>query len=188
VLARTLLAVEHCDECGFDYDLQTLRPIGPLLRAAVDPYLALFETDAATLRRRPAPETWSPLEYVSHLRDELLVQRERVLRALVEDVPTFVPMHRDERVELEHQNEQDATRVGEELVVATGLLADLFAVLDDDQLERTGIYNYPTPQERSIRWIGVHTLHECRHHLLDVEKATAISLPLHLRSAQVTGQ
>ena len=79
-------------------------------------------------------------------------------------------MHRDERVELEHQNEQDPTLVGEELVIATGLLAGLFAVLDDDQLERTGIYNYPTPQERSVRWIGVHTLHECRHHLLDIDK------------------
>jgi hypothetical protein len=49
----------------------------------------------------------------------------------------------------------------------------LFAVLDDDQLDRTGIYNYPTPQERSIRWVGVHTLHELRHHLFDIEKSSA---------------
>ena len=62
--------------------------------------------------------------------------------------------------------------MAEQLVVATELLAALFALLDDDQLERTGIYNYPTPQERSIRWIGVHTLHEFRHHLLDIERAS----------------
>jgi hypothetical protein len=164
---------DHCDECGFDYDLEKLRPIDALLRAGVEPYVAYLETDTPTLRRRPAPDTWSALEYVCHLRDVMLVQRERVLRALVEDVPTFVPMHRDERVELEREIAQDPERAAEQLVVATGLLADLFAVLDDDQLERTGIYNYPTPEERSIRWIGVHTLHECRHHLLDIEKLAA---------------
>jgi hypothetical protein len=165
--------VEHCDECGFAYDLATLRPIDALLRAGAEPYVARLKADPATLRRRPTPDTWSALEYVAHLRDMMLVQREKVLRALVEDVPTFVPMHRDERVELEHQNEQDPARVAEALIVATGLLADLFALLDDNQLERTGIYNYPTPEERSIRWIGVHTLHECRHHLGDIENFRA---------------
>ena len=68
------------------------------------------------------------------------------------------------------QPEWEPARVAEQLVIATELLTRLFAGLDDDQLERTGIYNYPAPQERSIRWIGVHTLHECRHHLLDVER------------------
>jgi hypothetical protein len=161
--------MEHCDECGFNYDLDALRPIDVLLREAVEPYVVILKTDAPALRRSPAPDVWSALEYASHLRDDLLVQREKVLRALVEDVPTFVPMHRDERVALEHQNDQEPARVAEQLVIATELLTGLFAVLDDDQLERTGIYNYPAPQERSIRWIGVHTLHECRHHLLDVE-------------------
>jgi DinB superfamily len=163
-------AVDHCDECGFDYDLDTLRPIDVLLREAVEPYVVILKIDAAVLRRSPAPDVWSALECASHVRDDLLVQREKVLRALVEDVPTFVPMHRDERVALEHQNEQEPARVAEQLVSAMELLTGLFAVLDDVQLERIGVYNYPAPQERSIRWIGVHTLHECRHHLLDIEK------------------
>jgi hypothetical protein len=162
--------VDHCDECGFDYDLDALRPIDSLLRAAVEPYFSILNSEAAVLRRSPAADTWSALEYASHLRDVMLVQRERVLRALIEDVPTFVPMHRDERVELERQNDQAPARVAEQLGISTDLLAELFGTLDDDQLERTGIYNYPAPQERSIRWIGVHTLHECRHHLLDIEK------------------
>jgi DinB superfamily len=172
--------VDHCDECAFDYDLDALRPIDGLLRATVEPYFAILKSGAPVLRRSPAADTWSALEYASHLRDVMLVQRERVLRALIEEVPTFVPMHRDERVELERQNDQDPARVAEQLRVATDLLAELFAALDDDQLERTGIYNYPAPQERSIRWIGVHTLHECRHHLLDIEEV------LELREAVTT--
>jgi hypothetical protein len=168
--------VEHCDECGFDYDLGALRPIDVLLRVAVQPYVVIVKTDAAVLQHRPAPDVWSALEYTSHVRDVMLVQRERVLLALVEDVPTFAPMHREARVELERQNEQEPADVADQLRIAAHLLADLFGVLDDDQLERTGIYNYPSPQARSIRWIGVHTLHECSHHLLDIEKLV-ISTP-----------
>jgi hypothetical protein len=58
------------------------------------------------------------LEYAGHVRDILFVQRERVLLALVEEVPTFVPMHRDERVPFVADNERDPAVVSEELAVA----------------------------------------------------------------------
>src|SRR5579863_9471800 len=60
---------EHCVACGFDgaaYEsaslLQAIRELGPqwrlLLREAGD-----------DLRLRPAPQTWSALEYAAHSRD-----------------------------------------------------------------------------------------------------------------------
>jgi hypothetical protein len=32
------------------------------------------------------------------------------------------------------------------------------------------IYHYPDTDERSLRWVPVHTLHEARHHLLDIRR------------------
>jgi len=165
--------VDTCDECGFAYDVTALRPLDRLLRDAVEPYRAVLDGDAADLRTRPAPGTWSALEYAGHVRDVLLAQRERVLLALVEDVPVFTPIHRDARAAIVRDGERPPSQVLAELVFAAELLADTFAVLDDAQLARTGIYNYPTPQPRSVEWIGVHTLHECHHHLLDIERGNA---------------
>ena len=48
------------------------------------------------------------LEYVCHVRDVFLVQRERLVLAQVEDVPSFVLMYRDQRVELCGYNVQSA--------------------------------------------------------------------------------
>jgi hypothetical protein len=39
-----------------------------------------------------------------------------------------------------------------------------------DDWERTVAYNYPAPAARSLRWVAVHTVHEMRHHLLDVRR------------------
>jgi hypothetical protein len=32
------------------------------------------------------------------------------------------------------------------------------------------VYAYPERAERDILWIGRHTLHECHHHLLDIDR------------------
>jgi hypothetical protein len=42
------------------------------------------------------------------------------------------------------------------------------ARFDPDVWERTLMYNYPAPWERSLRWVAVHTQHEIVHHLGDV--------------------
>jgi hypothetical protein len=34
--------------------------------------------------------------------------------------------------------------------------------------DRPVIYTYPAESERSLRWVAVHTVHEVRHHLLDI--------------------
>jgi hypothetical protein len=123
----------------------------------------------ATLRRRTQPDVWSPLEYACHVRDVLEVQRDRVLLALVEVEPEFVPMGRDERAIDLRYNEQDAALVRAQLDEAGAALATTLEGLDDAGWDRTGVYNYPTSQLRSVEWIGRHTVHELRHHSRDVE-------------------
>jgi hypothetical protein len=163
------LAVERCEECGFDYYLDGATGAGAAMTAGVAALaqtLTSGEPDLATRRR---PELWSPLEYGCHLRDVLLVQRERALLARRSERPSLPPMGRDERVEHDGYAAQDPADVARQLVDAVKLFTNVLSRLGDDDWERTVIYNYPAPQERSLRWLAMHTLHEVRHHLLDVE-------------------
>ena len=41
------------------------------------------------------------------------------------------------------------------------------------QLSRWLVYNYPTPQERTLAWVAVHTLHEFVHHTNDIKRQIA---------------
>jgi hypothetical protein len=106
------------------------------------------------------------------MRDVLLVQRERVLAARRTDTPSFAPMGRDERVDHDGYAEQSPADVARQARDAAALFANVLARLGDDW-ERTVVYNYPAPFERSLRWVAVHTVHEMHHHLLDVRRQLA---------------
>ncbi|HXW33438.1 MAG TPA: DinB family protein, partial [Acidimicrobiales bacterium] len=122
---------------------------------------------------RPSPGVWSAQEYVCHVRDVLLVQRERILLALVEECPSFSRMYRDERVELAGYHEEALSEVLIELGVAIGLFARVSDALSLDQASRRCIYNFPESAERDVAWLCRHTLHEVTHHLLDVKSVVA---------------
>lgn len=164
--------MDHCDECGFTYDLTEAPSSGPTIVGLVDELAAVLTDPAADLRTRRRPESWSPLEYGCHMRDVLLVQRERVLAARRSDTPSFAPMGRDERVDHDGYAEQSPSDVARQARDAAGLFANVLARLGDDW-ERTVVYNYPAPFERSLRWVAVHTVHEMHHHLLDVRRQLA---------------
>jgi DinB superfamily len=160
----------QCDDCEFAYDLTKASESGAaIVEGAASIARALRDTSIDVKARRE-PSTWSPLEYGCHLRDVLLVQRERVLAARREDCPSFPPMGRDERAEHDGYAEQDPARVAEQLNDAALMFANVLARLGPDDWDRKMIYNYPTVTERSMQWVAVHTEHEARHHLLDVNR------------------
>lgn len=163
--------MDHCDDCGFVYATISTAEIPNALAAFGPAYGARLSTNPAVLRARPGPEVWSALEYGCHVRDVLEVQRARLLLALEETRPSFTPMGRDERVIRDRYNEQEPGVVGDQLAEAARALATEFAGLRADQWERTGIYNWPTTTERTMTWLGQHTIHEGRHHLRDVDAA-----------------
>ena len=75
--------IETCEACRFDgaqYDhrdtLGTLRALGPMWRQTVD------GVDPPVLARRPAPEVWSALEYLSHSAD-VVATMGRLLHAIL---------------------------------------------------------------------------------------------------------
>lgn len=168
------MLVERCEECGYAYDLTTAtRAVDEIVAGAAELARLLTTTERRTLTRRTAPERWSPLEYACHVRDVLITQRERVLLARRVDVPAAVPMGRDERVAHEGYAQSDPAEVAEEVTIAARLLANALRRLDTRDWELRIVYNWPHRTERTLRWVAVNTLHDVRHHLLDIHRQLA---------------
>ncbi|MFI9505092.1 DinB family protein [Nocardia sp. NPDC052566] len=159
-----------CAECGFDYDEALVPTATSTIRDYAAQYAALLTTaDPAALRTRTAPDIWSGLEYACHMRDVLLVQRERLLAARRAEIPpTAEPMGRDERVEHDGYAAQHPDDVARQLTDAAMLFTHAFDRLGPDDQRRELVYSYPEPAHRSLRWLALHTVHELRHHLLDI--------------------
>jgi S-DNA-T family DNA segregation ATPase FtsK/SpoIIIE len=158
-----------CPECAFTY--------GALPRELLAPTMAGLGRETAArlaavgdLTTRREPDQWSPLEYACHIRDVLLVQRDRLFVALVEDEPSFKPMYRDHRVGFDRYRAQDPDAVSAQLVMAAAMAAHAFGGLDDDQWARPLIYNFPSPQSHDVEWMAHHTLHEMTHHRGDIDR------------------
>ena len=166
--------MDVCEECQFSYASEDEASIPGRLRTLGRRYaapLARFlpdEDGPALLRSHPLQGGWSALEYACHVRDVFEVQRARVARALAEDNPTFEPMGREERVIDLAYNEQEPAEVAARIAAKADDVAAAFEALTDEQWARTAIYGYPEPAERSLLWVGQHTVHEAHHHLLDV--------------------
>ncbi len=169
--------MDACESCGFVYADVAVTDVGMLLRSLGPRYRNRLSLEAAHLRTRPDPTTWSALEYACHVRDVFAVQHERLLLALAEDRPQFVPMGRDERVIELRYNEQDPADVARDLIVNADGLAGAFDRLTPDEWSRVGIYNWPEPADRSMAWLARHTIHEGEHHLLDIDAALAMTAP-----------
>jgi len=163
--------VDTCPGCAFTY--------GVLPRASLPLSLGDLGREMAArlsggppeaLARRRRDDEWSPLEYACHVRDLLLVQRDRLYVALVEDEPSFKPMYRDQRVGFDRYGEQVPAVVAAQLVMAAAMASHAFAGLSDDQWGRPLIYNFPEPSHRDVEWMAHHTLHELVHHRADIER------------------
>jgi hypothetical protein len=159
----------HCADCDFTYDLEQAGGAAGSLRELAAQVADILTSDI-DLRRRPQPDTWSPLEYGCHIRDVLLIQRERALAARRSNGAECTPMGREERVDHDGYNEQQPADVARQLHDAATLFTNVLSMLSDRDWDRTVTYNYPETQTRSLRWLAVHTVHDVRHHLRDVQR------------------
>lgn len=160
---------EQCSECGFVYEPGRAGEVSAAIRREVAAVPALLDAKPGANVRRD-PSTWSPLEYACHLRDVLLVQRERVLAARRVDRLSFEPMGREERVEHDGYGAQRIEDVARQLTSAALLFGNVLDRLAAPDWERWVVYNYPTPRERTLAWVAVHTLHEVVHHVADIRR------------------
>ncbi len=163
--------MDACAECGFVYEDLPVAEVSEALRALIARYRSTVQTvPDALARTRPEPAVWSAVEHACHVRDVLVVQRERVVLAQATDRPSLTPMWRDERVEWCAYDAQRAADVLDQLAMAVELFALVFERVGEDGWRRTLLYNFPEPAERDVGWVGRHTVHEGVHHLADVER------------------
>jgi hypothetical protein len=165
--------VERCEECGFVYNLFEAPTAASTIVSGVAEFVTLLADRDVDVRSRREPGIWSPLEYGCHLRDVLLVQRERVLAGRRMDRPWCQPMGRDERVDHDGYADQQPADVARQLSDAAQLFSNVLDRLRSADWDRNVTYNYPKPTVRALRWVAVHTLHEVSHHLLDVRRQLA---------------
>lgn len=156
-----------CVVCGFARETVGPADVAPRVAAAVHEFIGLLGRDAALLAARPEPSRWSVLEYGAHLRDVLLSLRERTLTAAIEDDPTGVAIHRDERVALGVYRLDNPETVAADLRSASGLLVRATLALPASFLARPLRYSPATPLDVTIEWLGTQAVHESEHHLLD---------------------
>jgi len=163
--------VTSCPTCGYVYeDVAPGEVAGRLRAASTEAGRVLKGADETAGRTRPEPEVWSALQYGCHLRDVLLVQRDRVVLAVVEDEPGFARMHREERVALCGYDAEPPGTVAAELAMAGELCALTFERLGPGDWGRRFVYNWPEAAVHDLTWLGRHALHEAVHHLLDMRQ------------------
>jgi hypothetical protein len=161
-------STDPCAQCGFAYDIRRAPDAAAAVQESVAEISSILRTKDIDVRARPRPDVWSPLEYGCHVRDVLLVQRERVLMARRANGASCTPMGREERVGHDGYNEQEPGDVARQLTDAATLFGNVLARLATEDWDRTVVYNYPETHERSLRWLAIHTVHDVQHHLADI--------------------
>jgi hypothetical protein len=153
-----------CPECGFDTAGIEPVAIPALVRDAASRWPDVLARPDATIR--PAPRTWSPLEYACHVRDVHHVFRGRLELMLSEDDPAFANWDQDATALAERYWEQDPAVVAVEVTETGEALADAYSRVGDDQWNRTGVRcNGST---FTVESLGRYLLHDLFHHVWDV--------------------
>ncbi len=165
-----------CAECGLSYPALTLdaaRAIIASLPDAVDAVVG--SASRPDLRHRPAPDRWSALEYLVHLRDVCVTYTIRVHRARTEDRPVLEPMLNDLRARRFRYNDRSFEGVRDELAACAAGLGDEIARLNPADCERV-VTRLPG-EHRTARWLVRQAAHEVTHHLEDIRHCLTASQP-----------
>jgi DNA segregation ATPase FtsK/SpoIIIE, S-DNA-T family len=172
-----LVSMERCDVCGYEWDAVSEAEIPSRLRATAAGFQQMLSSGDASLGERPAPAVWSVMEYCAHVRDVMFNVRDRIILGLAEDHPTPKPMYQDVRIENDLYREDTPSTMSTELGVAIHLMAKTVAALDAPRLDRTLVYGWPRPADRSLRWVAAQALHEAEHHLADARSGAQPRTP-----------
>jgi hypothetical protein len=165
-----MAAEEICEQCNFQWGAVSSGEIPDRVLLATNAFVTVLAKAATSVSIRPTPERWSILEYGGHLRDVLISIRERVILASIQEEPTGVAMFRDERVSLGLYRLDTAADVANELTVLSHLFAKTFQSLPANYEQRLLTYSMVTPRKVTILWAGAQAVHECEHHLGDVQE------------------
>ena len=153
-----------CPDCGFDAQSVAPAEVAPMTLTSTAPWSVVLER--GSVRERPSPAVWSPLEYACHVRDVCRVFRDRVELMLQQESPRFANWDQDEAAVAGRYGEQDPAAVAVELEQAAAAAAASFAAVQGEQWERTGLRS--NGSQFTVLTLGQYFLHDLAHHLVDV--------------------
>jgi hypothetical protein len=156
-----------CPDCGFDARAVSTADFGRLTRANVNALLARLEAPGAA--DRPAPQTWSPLEYACHVRDVCRVFGARLAMLRTSTDPVFANWDQDATALSERYWEQPADSVRAELAEEAERFAADLDTIDGSELERPG--RRSNGSVFTVETLTRYFLHDLAHHVHDVSPA-----------------
>lgn len=160
-----------CAECGFEYENLDPADIAAALRTFPKRYripLSRFlpgEDGDTLVRRRPAADTWSALEYAAHVRDVFENCGRWIRQTLDADRPALEGPGPEEMAVERRYNEDDPAAVAEALAANAERLAEMIESVPADGWDRVGLRR---GHERTVRLTARRAVHEGGHHLLDI--------------------
>jgi len=160
--------MEQCEVCGFAWESVSRDDVTRRVDAGTAAIAEMLAADPDRAGVRPSEGRWSGTEYAAHVRDVMGTLRDRLVIGIVEDVPSFTPMYRDERVALGLYRSDTVDAVAGELRSATAMFIRLFDAIDPEQLTRNVMYGVPDLVRRSLLWMGQQAVHEVEHHGRDI--------------------
>ncbi len=158
-----------CPECGFDASRVAATDVADLLRQNATSWRPLLEHPE--VRRRPAEDRWSALEYAAHVRDVFRLYDHRLRLMLTEDEPTYPNWDQDASAIEDRYNEQDPADVAHQIEAAGAALADSFDAVTSEQWTRT--CNRSDGARFTVDTFARYLVHDPIHHLWDVETGDA---------------
>ncbi len=158
-----------CPDCGADVRSMDVAEIAAANRENAAGWTEVLAGDPEWVRRRPAPETWSPLEYACHVRDVFRLFKQRLDLMLMENDPEFPNWNPNIAAEAERYDLADPATVSAEVVSAATVIADAFEALTAEQLARTG--RRSDGAAFTIETFARYEIHDPLHHLWDVTRS-----------------
>ena len=163
----TVVLREPCAECGIDVRNIAPDALAQLLYDSIEAWmdhLTGHEAVPAALMTRPAPGTWSAIEYASHVADVMDLFQERIFFMVSEDNPTFPSWDPDAAaVEYNRRSPEQAASL---LLGASNRLGGVFESMAPHLWDRTGCRGDGT--KFTVLSLSRYFMHDNLHHLHDV--------------------
>jgi hypothetical protein len=155
-----------CPECGFDAAAVPPESVGARLRSNATAWREVLAQPDAVVRRRPAQDRWSALEYACHVRDVCTLYDQRLHLMLTEEDPLYPNWDQDVTAVEAAYGGQSPAVVASELAAAASVLARSFEAVHGDQWLRPG--RRSDGARFSVAGFSRYLLHDPVHHLFDV--------------------
>lgn len=153
-----------CADCGFVPSSVQPEELAALVHAAIEPWRDVAVEPTA--RRRPAPATWSPIEYAAHVRDVCDVMAGRIHLMLDNDAPDFANWDQDEAAKTGRYDQTEASTVIRQLEESRDRLIAALERVGEGDWGRTGLRS--NGAAFTVYSLGQYAAHDLVHHLHDV--------------------